>query len=72
MGSLSKYWQLVKLDLAGKPRVEMMIVSKTHFQKHFPEWTEQVGSDMKVVVRHNPKSLLAKAIRLMEQLNVKL
>ena len=42
MGSISKYWQFVKLDSAGKPRVEMMLVAKTHFQKQFPEWTEQI------------------------------
>ena len=42
MDSLSKYWQFVKLDSDGKHRVEMMIVAKTHFQKEFPEWTEQI------------------------------
>ncbi|ARV59867.1 hypothetical protein BZZ01_15615 [Nostocales cyanobacterium HT-58-2] len=43
MVSISKYWQLVKLNSTGSRRVETMIAAKTYFQNQFPEWTQQVN-----------------------------
>jgi hypothetical protein len=37
----SNYWQLVKLDSAGRRRVEIMTSAKNYLYEQFPNWMEQ-------------------------------
>jgi hypothetical protein len=41
VSSAAKYWQLVKLDTAGRRRVEIMVNAKHYFHQQFPVWVEQ-------------------------------
>lgn len=41
MGSVSRYWRLVRLDTTGQCRVEEVAIAKTFFQQHFPELVNQ-------------------------------
>lgn len=41
MSFASNYWQLVKLDSAGKRRVEIMMSAKNYLYEQFPDWLEQ-------------------------------
>ena len=41
VGSVSRYWLLVKIDATGKRRTKEIMEAKTFFQQQFPEWCEQ-------------------------------
>lgn len=41
MSFASNYWQLVKLDSAGRRRVEIMISAKNYLDEQFSDWLEQ-------------------------------
>ncbi len=52
MGTASKYWKLVSLDVSGKRKIEEVISAKEFFQQQFPELVKKVEVQDTVVQRH--------------------
>ncbi len=52
MGSASKYWQLVSLDVSGKRKIEEVISAKEFFQQQFPELVKKIEVQDTLVQRH--------------------